>query len=89
MWYYLGIISVFAVLLCVYDKAAAKARKYRVRESFLYLVSFMGGALAMYLCMLLVRHKTKRMGFMVALPIMALCHIALFIVYGKEYGYWI
>ncbi len=89
MWYYIGIISALAVALCVYDKAAAVARKYRVRESFLYLISFMGGALAMWITMLIVHHKTKRMGFMLTLPLMALCHMALFVVYGKSYGYWI
>lgn len=88
MYYYLALISVFAAALCVYDKHAAIARRYRVRESFLYFVAFMGGALIMYLTMLLVRHKTKRFGFMVSLPLMAFIHIALFVVYGKNYGYW-
>ena len=89
MYYYLLVVSVLAVVLCVYDKYAAITRVYRVRESLLYLVSFMGGALVMFLTMLFVRHKTKRFGFMTALPLMALLHVLLFIVYGKEYGYWI
>ncbi|MBQ3081689.1 MAG: DUF1294 domain-containing protein [Clostridia bacterium] len=89
MYYYILAISVFAVVLCVYDKSAAKARMYRVRETFLYFVAFMGGAFAMYITMLLVRHKTKRFGFMVSLPLMALAHVVMFVIYGKEYGYWI
>lgn len=89
MYYYILAISIFAIILCVYDKVAAKARRYRVRETFLYFVSFMGGALGMYITMLLIRHKTKRPGFMVALPLMALAHIELFVIYGKKYGYWI
>ena len=76
-------------MLCLYDKYAAMARLYRVRETFLYFVAFMGGAIAMYITMLLVRHKTRRFGFMVALPFMALVHIALFVVLGRKYGYWI
>lgn len=87
MEYYLPAISVFAVLLCVYDKYAAVARLYRVRETFLYLVAFMGGALPMYVTMLLVKHKTRRFGFMVALPFMALAHIILYIILSKKYGF--
>lgn len=89
MYYYLLGVSVLAAVLCIYDKYAAIAKAYRTRETFLYLVSFMGGALIMFLTMLLVRHKTKRFGFMTALPLMALAHVLLFIVYGKKYGYWI
>ena len=89
MWYYLSAISAFAVVLCVYDKWAAIARKSRVRESFLHLISLMGGALAMWITMLIVRHKTKHISFMIPLPIMVICHVVLFIIYGKNYGYWI
>lgn len=89
MWYYVALISFLAITLCVYDKHSAIKRRRRVRELSLYFVSLIGGALVMYITMLLIRHKTKRAGFMVLLPIMALAHLCLLVWYGKNYGYWI
>jgi len=89
MWYYVALVSLLALALCVYDKHAAKKRRRRVRELSLYFVSLIGGALVMYITMLLIRHKTKHAGFMVLLPLMALAHLGLFVWYGKNYGYWI
>lgn len=66
--WYLCAISALAVILTLYDKIAAKCRVSRVPEATLFAVSLLGGSAATYLCMLLIRHKTKHKRFMLGLP---------------------
>ena len=56
-YYYLAAISVFAVLLTVYDKRAARKGKWRISESALLCTAALGGSVAMFLTMLLIRHR--------------------------------
>ena len=72
-----AVISAIAVILTVYDKAAAKAGLWRIPEKILMLTGFLGGATAMYAVMQLIRHKTKHKKFMVGLPVFIILHIAL------------
>lgn len=74
-----GVISIIAVVLTIYDKWAAKHGKRRIPEKILMLVAFFGGAIAMYLTMILIRHKTKHNKFMIGLPIMIVLHIIIII----------
>lgn len=75
VWYhvalliYWAIISVISVAVCIYDKYAAKHRpRHRTPEATLLLLSALGGSVAMLLTMLLIRHKTKHLKFMVGIP---------------------
>lgn len=79
-WYLCG-ISVLAVILAVSDKIAAKCRISRVPEATLFVVSLLGGSAAMYLTMLLIRHKTKHKRFMLGLP-------AILIAQGVAYWFF-
>jgi len=74
---YLAAVSLFAVILTVYDKRAARQHKRRVRESTLLLVAVLGGSVAMLTTMLLIRHKTKHAKFMAGLPAIIVLQIAL------------
>ncbi len=77
---YLAIISVVAVVTCIYDKWAAKNRpKGRIRESNLLLISAMGGSVAMLVTMLLIRHKTKHPKFMVGIPVIIVIQVGLYV----------
>ena len=68
---YFLLISLIAVTLTVYDKYAAKKRpRHRTPERVLLLTGALGGAAAMYLTMLLIRHKTLHKKFMIGLPLM-------------------
>ena len=62
---YLGVISILAVIICLYDKLFSKLNNvsFRVPESSLLLISALGGSVAMFLCMLIFRHKTKHAKF--------------------------
>lgn len=79
MLIFLAFISVIAVFITIYDKAAAKTGKRRVPEKTLMLIGLFGGATAMYCVMQLVRHKTKHKKFMIGLPVFIVLHIVLII----------
>ena len=59
---YLVIISLISMIVCIYDKAISKTGKVglRTREKTLfYVLPLLGGSLAMFATMTLIRHKTQ------------------------------
>lgn len=72
------VMSVISVILTVYDKLAAKRKIRRIPEKTLLLSGLFGGAGAMFITMLFIRHKTRHTKFMVLLPLILTLHIALF-----------
>ena len=67
---YLVAISLVSVIVCIYDKIASKhLKKHRTREATLLLLSALGGSVAMYATMQIIRHKTKHMKFMIGIPL--------------------
>ena len=58
-----GIMSVLALTAFGADKARAQARRWRIPESVLLLLGFLGGAAGALLGMLIFRHKTRRWYF--------------------------
>ena len=86
---YLAVISPVTVIVTVYDKIAAKkAPKHRIRENTLLLLAILGGGLAEYITMLLIRHKTRHKKFMIGLPVIILAE-ALSIALLYHYGFFI
>ena len=86
---YLAVISLVAVIVTVYDKIAAKKRpRHRVPENTLLLLAVLGGGLAEYITMLLIRHKTRHKIFMIGLPVIILAEtLAIALLY--HYGFFI
>ncbi len=75
---YIAAISLISFIVCCYDKFAAKhIQKHRTRESTLLALSALGGSVAMLLCMLLIRHKTKHKKFMVGIPLIIIFQAAI------------
>lgn len=74
---FFAVVSVFSIVITVYDKLAAKSNSRRIPEKTLLLTGFFGGACAMFLTMITIRHKTRHMKFMVLLPIEILIHISI------------
>ena len=66
---YLAIISLIAIFATVKDKISAKISTHRTPEMKLLLISALGGSVAMLLTMLLIRHKTKHLKFMIGIPL--------------------
>lgn len=81
---YIAIISLISIIVCVYDKGISKKNRVELRipEAVLLLLSALGGSVAMFVTMLLTRHKTKHVKFMLGIPlIMILQAAAAFAVY--------
>lgn len=76
---YFAVVSLVAILVTIYDKAAAKTGRRRIPEKTLMLIGFFGGATAMYSAMQLIRHKTKHKKFMLGLPIFIVLHLAVIV----------
>ena len=67
---YIAVMSLISIIVCIYDKIAAKHNpKHRTREATLLLLSALGGSVALLITMLLIRHKTKHLKFMVGIPL--------------------
>ncbi len=77
IFFYLAAITLIAVIMTIYDKAAAKKSKRRISETALLLTALAGGAAGMYTVMNIIRHKTKHKKFMLTLPVMTVLHLAL------------
>ena len=80
---YLALISLISVIVCIYDKIAAKHNpRHRTRERTLLLLSALGGSVAMLLTMLVIRHKTRHVKFMLGIPVIILIQgaIAYFVI---------
>ena len=81
---YVAIISLISVIVCIYDKGISKKNRVELRipEATLLLLSALGGSVAMFATMLLVRHKTKHAKFMLGIPLIMIAQAAaVFAVY--------
>ncbi len=66
------------VIACIYDKLNAKlGNGKRLAENFLFFLAIAGGSMAMFLCMLIIRHKTRRVKFMIGFPFIIIIQICL------------
>ena len=76
---YVTIISVISIIVCFYDKKISKLNKVGLRtpEKWLLILSALGGSVAMFLTMLLIRHKTKHLKFMVGIPLIMVIQAAM------------
>lgn len=67
------------------DKKKAQNKKWRIKESTLFLVAAIGGSLGTYAGMELFRHKTKHAKFTLGLPAILLIHGVLIIGLGRRF----
>ena len=70
------VMSTLALILYGLDKRAAQRHCWRIPERTLLLFGFFGGALGESAAMLLIRHKTKHLKFMLLLPLFILLQAA-------------
>ena len=72
---YLIIINVIAFILYGLDKYKAIKKEWRIPESLLLTISFLGGSIGSILGMLTFRHKTNKMKFKLLNTLFLLIHI--------------
>lgn len=74
---YLIVINLIAVIVTIYDKLCAVRRRWRVKECTLLLLSALGGGISMYITMLLIRHKTRHIKFMLGIPLILIVQLII------------
>lgn len=83
---YLVVINLIAIFITVFDKISAKKHKWRVKEKTLLIVSALGGSVGMLLTMLLIRHKTRHLKFMLGIPFIIALQVSLALLLVNLYG---
>ena len=78
--YYLLLINIISFIVAITDKKRAVKQSWRISESFLMLLSFLGGGVGLLLGLLLCNHKTRKIKFMVGVPIIILIEVIVLAV---------
>ena len=76
---YFFVISLVTAIVTAIDKHKAKKGLFRISEATLFILAFLGGSLAEYATMRLIRHKTLHKRFMIGLPIIIILQIVALI----------
>lgn len=74
---WIGVVSLVAFALAVWDKARARRGGARVPERVLLLTALVGGTPGLVLAMLVVRHKTRKASFLARLGLVMLLQAGL------------
>ena len=83
---YFILINLLAFIMFWVDKRAAQNGQWRISEKALIIVSMLGGSIGSLVSMNIFRHKTKKMKFILGIPIILILQIA-FIIYMCYNGY--
>lgn len=76
-------INLLAAVISLYDKWASKHfTAKRIREAELVLISVLGGSLGMFLTMVIIRHKTRQVKFMLGIPLIIVVQFLLLKYFG-------
>ena len=76
---YIAVISLISVIVCIYDKKISKKNRVELRtpEKTLMLLSALGGSVAMFITMQIIRHKTKHVKFMLGIPLIIIVQVGI------------
>ena len=77
---YFLLISVITAITTAVDKKKAVKGSFRIPEKNLFILALLGGSLAEYLTMKLIRHKTLHKRFMLGLPFIIIVQIILLLL---------
>lgn len=66
---WLVIINLAGFIICAIDKNRARNRKWRIPERNIFIAALLGGSIGVYSSLLLFRHKTKHLSFMIGIPV--------------------
>lgn len=76
---YLIIINILSFVLYGIDKLKAIKKKERISERTLILIGILGGSIGSITGMNIFRHKTKKLKFIISLPLILIIHIIVVI----------
>ena len=69
MLIYLVIINILCLIIFGYDKKQAIKKRSRIPEASLLLLSFIGGGIGSFIGMIIFHHKTKKIKFIILIPV--------------------
>lgn len=77
--WYLIVINLVTFFIYGLDKAKAEGRSWRVKETKLLFLAFIGGSIGAIAGMKIFRHKTKKIGFL--LPFILILAVQIGLLY--------
>ena len=87
LFFYLIIINILALVFTVSDKLRAIKHKRRISEFTLMTIAALGGSVTMLITMLIIRHKTRHLKFMLGIPVIILIQlIIVFLIWRFVYA---
>ncbi len=75
---YIISINILSLLLIKIDKYNAINKKYRISEKTLITTAFLGGGIGTFIGMNLFHHKTKKIKFVILIPLSIIANIYFF-----------
>lgn len=73
-------LNLFTLLLCAYDKYAARISSQRVPEKDFIILCLLGGVPGMLIGMTVFHHKTKKPKFYLGVPIIFIAQALFYII---------
>lgn len=73
----LAVINIIGFIIVAIDKYKARKGLWRIPEKTLFLMAVLGGCIGVFVSMLLFRHKTKHLRFMVGIPAIFIIQILI------------
>ncbi len=87
LFFYLIIINILALVFTVSDKLRAIKHKRRISEFTLMTIAAFGGSVTMLITMLIIRHKTRHLKFMLGIPVIILIQLSIvFLIWRFVYA---
>ena len=74
---YLLIINLIGILVMYIDKKKAIYGRWRIPEKTLLIIAFLGGSIGTVLGMYMLRHKTKKLKFILGFPTILISEIII------------
>ena len=78
---YIIIINIIGFLIMLIDKKKAIKGSYRIPEKTLFLITAIGGGIGTTLGMYVFRHKTKKLNFVIGMPLITILEVIGIIYY--------
>lgn len=80
---YLIVVNIFTFFLMKIDKKRSRRNEYRISEMTFFMLSILLGSFGTYAGMIMFRHKTKHISFVIGVPLFIVLNLISigFIIY--------
>ncbi|MBO1263857.1 DUF1294 domain-containing protein [Proteiniclasticum sp. SCR006] len=79
---YILFINIFSLIIMHIDKNKARKHRWRVSESSLMILGFLGGSIGLLVGMYALRHKTKHVKFTLGVPMLLLLNLLIYVLFN-------